>query len=197
MLSRPVPRWMHPTTAVCSNKTKKQKKKWLASTASLHRCGCEQAGAGKKTVAGGGASGWTHAQQLRAGVSIPSPLFPLHVGRHLDWWVRSGGGAPAGDPRTGVSLPPPTLHNHSLSKPNGHAVCGLDAPGPTEACQHADSPREEPIAPPDGREVAGRRWHPEPTWAHTFVPLSSLLASAVGAASSRVAYYCYCVCMHY
>ena len=26
--------------------------------------------------------------------------------RHLDWWVRSVGGAPAGDPRTGVSLPP-------------------------------------------------------------------------------------------
>ena len=29
-----------------------------------------------------------------------------HLERHLDWWVRSVGGAPAGDPRTGFSLPP-------------------------------------------------------------------------------------------
>ena len=39
----------------------------------------------------------------------------------VDWWVRSVGGAPAGDPRTSVSLPHPTLHNHRLSKPDGHA----------------------------------------------------------------------------
>ena len=49
---------------------------------------------------------------------------------HLDWWVRSVGGGPAGDPRTGVSHPPPTLHNHGLSKPNGHAVCGLGVSRP-------------------------------------------------------------------
>ena len=35
--------------------------------------------------------------------------------RHLDWWVRSEGGAPAGDPRTGVSLSPATLHHNMRS----------------------------------------------------------------------------------
>ena len=48
-----------------------------------------------------------------------------HLERHLDWWVRSGGGAPAGDPRTGVSLSPATLHMRTRDKAATMAKRGI------------------------------------------------------------------------